>query len=66
MKKFTLIKLLVILAAAVALYAQAPSPDATSPLCKPGGACAQGRITCFDKNGDLRFGHCVNGQCVCP
>ena len=62
MKKFTLIKLLIIVAAAVTLYAQAPSPDATSPLCKPGGFCLMGRITC----GDNRIAHCVNGQCVCP
>ena len=66
MKKFTLFKLAFIVAAALALYGQEPSGQATSPLCKPGGACLQGRITCLDSHGDLRFAHCVNGQCVCP
>ena len=66
MKKFTLIKLVLVVAAALALYGQAPSGQATSPLCQPGGLCFQHRITCFDSHGDLRFGHCVNGQCVCP
>jgi hypothetical protein len=66
MKKFTLIKLLVVIGAALALYGQAPTPQATSPLCKPGGACLQGRITCFDSHNDLRIAHCVSGQCVCP
>jgi hypothetical protein len=66
MKKFTLFKLAFIIAAALALYGQAPSPDATSPLCKPGGLCLLGRVTCLDKHGDTRIAHCVNGQCVCP
>ena len=66
MKKLTLLKLVFIVAAALALYGQKPNGQATSPLCKPGGLCLQGKITCFDSHNDLRFGHCVNGQCVCP
>jgi hypothetical protein len=61
MKKMTLIKLLLVVAAAVALYGQ-PVPKKTSPLCEPGGLCLMGRVTC----GDNRIAHCVDGQCVCP
>ena len=60
MKKFTLLKLVFIVAAAVTLYGQAtaPTPDACPSICI--------HLTCRDKSGDLRFAHCVNGQCVCP
>jgi hypothetical protein len=61
MKKLTLIKLVFVVASAVVLYGQAtsgPTPGACPPICS--------HLTCRDKDGDLRFAHCVNGQCVCP
>jgi hypothetical protein len=57
MKKFTLLKLVFIVAAAVTLYGQAtpaPTPDACPPICI--------HLTC----GGGHRAHCVNGQCVCP
>jgi len=61
MKKFTLLKLAFIVVAAVCLYGQArlTAVAATCP-----SFCSH--LTCRDKSGDLRFAHCVNGQCVCP
>jgi hypothetical protein len=57
MKKLTLIKLVFVVASAVALYGQAtsgPTPDVCPPFCF--------HLTC----GNGRHAHCSNGQCVCP
>ena len=62
MKKFTLIKLVLVVASAVALYGQATSTTVVPAACP--SFCSH--LTCRDKSGDLRFAHCVNGQCVCP
>ena len=57
MKKFTLIKLALIVAAAVSLYGQAKS-GSTSFACPP--ICIH--LTC----GNGQHAHCSHGQCVCP
>jgi hypothetical protein len=57
MKKFTLLKLAIVVAAAVSLYGQTsgPTPDACPSICI--------HLTC---NGGLSHAHCSNGKCVCP
>ena len=58
MKKFTLLKLAFVIAAAMSLYGQVksgPTPDVCPPSCI--------HLTC---NGGLSHAHCSNGQCVCP
>jgi hypothetical protein len=62
MKKFTLLKLAFIVMAAVCLYGQARSTTEVAATCP--SFCSH--LTCLDKDGNLRFAHCVNGQCVCP
>ena len=57
MKKLTLLKFVLIVASAVALYGQAtsgPTPEACPPICI--------HLTC----GNGHRAHCSNGQCVCP
>jgi hypothetical protein len=56
MKKLTLVKLLLVLASAVALYGQATPPPQTCP-----SFCFH--LVC----GDGQHAHCNSkGQCVCP
>lgn len=57
MKKLTLLKLVLVVAAAVSLYGQAtsePTPDACPSFCF--------HLTC----GNGVHAHCSNGKCVCP
>jgi hypothetical protein len=57
MKKLTLLKLALVVAAAVSLYGQTtsgPTPDACPSICT--------HLTC----GGGQRAHCSNGKCVCP
>lgn len=59
MKKFTLLKLLLVGAMAVVLYGQATLSAETAPA----GTCPS---FCFHLTCGGHHARCVNGQCVCP
>lgn len=60
MKKSTLLKLVLVVAAALSLYGQAKSSETETTTSR---TCPS---FCFHLTCGGAHAHCVNGQCVCP